>query len=205
MLVCSLNETIQWKRNGKVINNNEKIKISRNVLVVNSKDEVDYGEYFCELKNYKGKGINMRLIKVSEDDGDGESKTFLILFIVTLILMLCALVAISYLLLRRRPKLPTTIQRDPVAGGNDYGKSNEMFMSEISSGDVEEGNYNTLSEIRDNEPAYQSLLDAKGHIPQTLASDEAAPDTYEDVANIKDQNRKDDDHLYAEVDYKERK
>ena len=197
VFVCSLNETVQWKKNGMIITNNERTKIFENVLVVNSKDDNDYGDYFCELKNYKGKGITMTLIKVNEveNGGEGESKTYLVLFIVALILLVFALIAIAYLLLRRRPNLTTTIHRESTARKNEYGESNQVSMMEMDSGRGEDNsNYAALNELRDAESTYQSLIDEKdGKVePEPI---------YEDVdpGKQKQTTTKNDDDLYAEA------
>ena len=185
VLVCSLNQTVRWKKDGKIVMNNENTKIFENVLVVTSKDDNDYGEYFCELTNFKGKGIKMMLIKVN--DGDNNS-IYLVLFIVALILLVFALFVISYLLLRRKPKLATTINREAMASKNDYGESNEM--ADISSGGTEEDNYDSLGKIRDEEPVYQGLTPEKNEKdPESL---------YEDIPIAHGNAPKNDEHLYAE-------
>ena len=194
VLVCSLNETVQWKKDGKILVDNENIKIFQNVLVVTSKDNNDYGKYFCELTNYKGKGIKMTLFKVNEDtsrgEGGSESKTYLILFIVALILLVFALFVMSYLLLRRKPNLTTAIRREATAKKNNYGEANEAFvMPHISSGEIE--NYNSLDEIRDEEPTYQGLIPKK---------DDKDPESlYEDIPTpLGKQNASKNEHVYAE-------
>ena len=192
VLVCSLNETVQWKKDGKILVNNENTKIFQNVLVVTSKDNNDYGEYLCELANYKGKGIKMTLIKVNEDTDKGdESKTYLILFIATLILLVFALFVISYLLLRRKPNLTTTIERE--AKENNYGAANEAFsMPHISTGEINEPNYDSLDKIREEEPTYQGL------IPKNDCKDPES--LYEDIPIPHDKQNasKNDEHEYAE-------
>ena len=205
VLVCSLNQTVRWKKDGKIIVDNENNKIFENVLVVTSKDDKDYGEYFCELTNFKGKGIKMMLIKINEDtdrDNGDESKTYLILFIVALILLVFAVFVISYLLLRRKPNLNATINRHATARKNDYGQSNEIFnLANISSGEKEEDNYDSLANIKDEEPAYQSLVSEKNDkdlIPEK--NDQDPESLYEDIpiARGKESAPKHDEHLYAE-------
>lgn len=207
MLVCSLNETVQWKKDGKIITNDGNIRIFQNLLVVNSSDDDDYGEYFCELQNYKGKGIRMRLIMINGDGNGDESTKFLIPFIVVLILLVCLLIVTSYLLLRRRPKLATTIQRDPSARDNDYGNdiSSEISMKErLPSGETEEEKYNTLSNVREEEPFYQPLVDVKCEETSPQFMSEAShsnlyeEDAYDNIGAIKDEN----DHIYAEAEPK---
>ncbi|CAB3987940.1 latent-transforming growth factor beta-binding 4-like isoform X1 [Paramuricea clavata] len=204
VLVCSLNETIQWKKDGKIITNDGNIKIFQNLLVVNSVDDDDYGEYFCELQNYKGKGITMRLIMINDDANGDESTKFLIPFIVILILLVCLLIVTGYLLLRRRPKLATTIQRDPSARDNDYDndKSSEISMKErLPSGETEEEKYNTLSNVREEEPFYQPLVDVKCEETSPQSMSEASrsniyeEDAYDNIGAIKDENN----HIYAEA------
>ena len=206
VLVCTLNETVQWKKDGKIITNDGNIKIFQNLLVVNSSDDDDYGEYFCELQNYKGKGIGMRLIMINDDGNGDESTKFLIPFIIVLILLVCLLIVTSYMLLRRRPKLATTIQRDPSARDNEYdndnGKSSEISMEErLPSGETEEEKYNTLSNVREEEPFYQPLVDVKCEETSPQSMSEASPsnlceeDDYDNVGAIKDEN----DHIYAEA------
>ena len=204
VLVCSLNQTVEWKKDGKIIINNENTKIFQNILVVTSKNDNDYGEYFCELTNYEGKGIRMTLIKINKhtrcDDGNNECKTYLILFIVALILLVFALLVISYVLLRRKPNLTTTIIPDEKPGKNYYAK--EIFdMPDLSPGENEEGPYASLNPIRNEEPTYQGLIpkkDDKKVIPKE--SDKDPESLYEDIpmADGKQNTSKNDEHVYAE-------
>ena len=186
VLVCALNETVQWRKDGKIISNNEKMKIFQNVLVINAKDDDDYGEYFCELRDYKGKGITMMLIKIPSDNESDETTNFLIPFVIVLILLVFTILAIVILMLRRRRGLITTVHRNPTAVKNEYGTQSvgpalEMRTRNVEGGDANyedvnvlrgevtsaqsseetaEGNstYQELSNVRDAEPVYQGLL-----------------------------------------------
>lgn len=188
VLVCALNETVQWRKDGKIISNNEKIKIFQNVLVISAKDDEDYGSYFCELRDYKGKGINMMLIKIASEN---ESTNFLIPFVIVLILLVLAILAIFYLVLRSRRGLASTVHRNPIAVKNEYGMQTvgptlemapvgdvegnnrdyedvnalrEEVISAQSSGETAEGDstYQDLSNVRDADPVYQGLVDDPG-------------------------------------------
>lgn len=183
VLVCTLNETVQWRKDGKIISNNEKVKIFQNVLVINPEVDEDYGNYFCELRDYGGKGLTMKLTKINEPKTGGEK--FLIPFIIMLIALVFAMVVIVYLVLRSRRGLTTTIHRNPVAEDNEYGKRNvgstiEMTPVDKDDADYEDVNvlreailpvqssekaaqgestYQDLSTFRDEEPVYQGLVD----------------------------------------------
>ena len=186
VLVCTLNETVQWRKDGKIISNNEKVKIFQNVLVVNPEVDEDYGNYFCELRDYGGKGLTMKLTKINKPEPSTAGEKFLIPFIIVLIVLVFAMVLIVYLLLRSRRGLTTTIHRNPIAEDNEYGKTDvgstiEMTPVDNDDGDYEDVNvlresiilpvlsseeaaqgeptYQDLSTIRDEEPVYQGLVD----------------------------------------------
>lgn len=185
VLVCTLNETVQWRKDGKIISNNEKVKIFQNVLVINPEVDEDYGNYFCELRDYRGKGLTMKLTKINEPEISTGGEKFLIPFIIVLIALVFAMVVIVYLVLRSRRGLTTTIHRNPVAEDNEYGKRNVGSMIEMTPVDKDdadyedvnvlreailpvqsseeaaqgESTYQDLSTVRDEEPVYQGLVD----------------------------------------------
>ena len=185
VLVCTLNETVQWRKDGKIITNNEKVKIFQNVLVINPEVDEDYGNYFCELRDYGGKGLAMKLTKINEPETSNSEEKFLIPFIIVLIVLVFAMVVIVYLVLRSRRGLTTTIHRNPIAEDNEYGKRDvgstiEMNPVDKDNGDYEDVNvlresilpvqsyeeesqeestYQDLSTVRDEEPVYQGLVD----------------------------------------------
>jgi hypothetical protein len=128
VLVCTLNQRVQWKKDGKIISNSKKIQMFQDVLVIYPTDNEDYGQYFCELRNYKGKGINMSLIQINEcgsENGEDDSTNLLIPFII--VLLAIPLVVIIYLLLRRSPKSTTTIERE--SAPSDHGKANNAMST----------------------------------------------------------------------------
>ena len=174
VLICAFNEAVQWKMNGKYINNDTNIKIQNNILVVNSRDDTHYGNYFCELKNFPGKGIKMSLFKVDDgrNDVDSFETSLLVAFIIMLILFVCALIVIVYLVLRKR-RQPSTIHRNPAPLDNkpeiemsplegdgryaDVNYTEGCFPEQTSAGVSKEGIYTDLSDNRDAEDIYQGL------------------------------------------------
>lgn len=197
LLVCSLNDTIQWKKNGKIVSNNEKIKIFRNVLAIRSRDKEDYGEYFCELRNHKGKGIRMTLIQVNQDGADGESTKFLIPFIIFIILFVCVLVAFVVLLLKRRSKLNSTIEKKPKGLGNVVytASNNDLVMTDIGGYEQSsEEEYETVNirkrQQKETDPVYTDLRDTKNEekpVYQSLVTfNKAEGNVYEEPKQTKE-------------------
>ena len=176
VLVCTLNETVQWRKDEKIISNNEKVKIFQNVLVINPEVDEDYGNYFCELRDYEGKGLTMKLTKINESETSTGEEKFLIPFIIVLIVLVFAMVLIVYLVLRSRRGLTTTIHRNPIAEDNEYGKTDVGSTIEMTPVDNDDGDYEDVNVLR------ESIL-------PVLSSEEAAQGepTYQDLSTIRDE------------------
>ena len=190
VLVCALNETIRWRKDGNLITNNEKIKLFQNVLVIRPEEDKDYGEYFCELENYNGKGIHMSLLKFqAKDNSDGEdgSNKFLIPFIVVLILLVVTNFLVVYLLVKRKSTLSTTVKRMPL-NPNEYRTDIEMAPYEVPSvsnlGADEESQYAPLERKALEEPVYQGLVFDEHDNDNTSEKDDADYETVESVSKV---------------------
>lgn len=181
MLVCSLNETFRWRKAGKLITSNRNREVFRNVLVINSNDDKDFGEYFCELQNYPGKGIRMNLLKITEENSESESTTFLVPFIIMLILLVAAIVVILYLLfMRKKPKSATSVKRIPAAHDNAYDRKDEMQLRDKAGPSDQESPYADLGP-RSEESIYQSLTRGKDQNRETNEKSQDEENVYEDV------------------------